>query len=64
MSLFCTCSCHRGSGIFCSCWRACCHQPHVPEARQTARSKTSPIPVLLTRVALPTEKKTPADFTP
>jgi hypothetical protein len=53
MSPFCACSCHRGSGVFCSCWRACCHQPHAPEAEQTAQSKTSSIPVTLKRVMLP-----------
>jgi hypothetical protein len=52
-SLFCKCKCHLGEKIFCSCFRPCCHQPHVPQDQQTAMSKTSSIPVKLVRVALP-----------
>lgn len=42
--VFCGCACHDPGGehIFCSCFGACCHEDHVPRAKQTPRPLVKP----------------------
>lgn len=38
-SHYCSCECHAGAPVFCSCWTPCCHEPGTPKPRQTPRRR-------------------------
>lgn len=52
-ALFCACPCHSKPNVFCSCFKACCHEPHTPTAKQTAYPEHTAIPVKFVRMELP-----------
>ena len=50
---YCHCPCHTSRDVFCSCFVPCCHEPHVPQAKQTARPERPPVDLKFSKVEVP-----------